>query len=399
MFVACMLPACGCGSSGRLAGDGEADATDGEADPEAPPEETLPVCGAGDPGTDEIVFTRLTATSWYDAASCEAQDPLPPTCNRLRFSADGTYWWRAESDYVERDQSGRWNFRARDGASGIVCLDDGSVVDFLLTEPGLRWTLLGVLSPDRVLEETGTRAGLPSIEPAPLYVALTAHPWRKTNDFDLYREPTSFTLLRNGTLQASYRDGECEHGGVFSLIADELQPRSDPNTCDMRGGGTTAQLAAANEMPWIEEGVLYFYSATYRDAAFVTEERLLALFYYGEGGLLVTATWQGPLRSGSAAEWSFAFRNRSDRLCSVTSLSLAMTPLVLTSDSFSLAGDEVVLVDRNLAGTTIEPQADFATTVSFTPSGAGWTSLEVDIEYFDDMQSYSNVKNFVFVID
>jgi len=97
---------------------------------------------------DAAVYSALTTTSWFDSGGCgPTGDPLPPTCNRLQLGADGSYTWTAFSDYPERMQSGSWNFRARDATTGVVCLDDGSVVDFALTPTGdLRWGQLGLLS-------------------------------------------------------------------------------------------------------------------------------------------------------------------------------------------------------------------------------------------------------------
>jgi hypothetical protein len=107
------------------------------------------VCGEGNPSTDAAVYTALTATSWFDRSRCESGDRLPPTCNRLQLSGDGSYTWTAFSDAPERDQAGAWNFRARDATSGLVCLGNGSVVDFALTPAGgLRWGPLGELDPD-----------------------------------------------------------------------------------------------------------------------------------------------------------------------------------------------------------------------------------------------------------
>jgi hypothetical protein len=94
------------------------------------------VCGAGNPTVDAAIDHALTRASWFDAAGCgPTGDPLPPTCNRVRLGGDGSYTWTAVSDAPERQQSGTWNFRARDATSGVVCLADGLLDDARGAEP------------------------------------------------------------------------------------------------------------------------------------------------------------------------------------------------------------------------------------------------------------------------
>jgi len=219
-----------------------------------------PVCGPGeDETTDDDVFARLTATSWYDEVACNSGDPLPPTCNRLRLSADGTFAWTADSDAIERDLSGGWNFRARDATTGVVCLEDGSVVDFALEQAapagGLRWARLGVLSPDEPLAGGGLRADLPDVTPAPLFLDLTAHAWAKTNEMDLFYLPTSFLLRRDGTFDATWRAGECAAGGTFSVVSLMwFEPRFEGSPTPRRTAATCGGAARRRASPLASRG-------------------------------------------------------------------------------------------------------------------------------------------------
>jgi hypothetical protein len=363
------------------------------------------VCRQGTPAIDADVFARLTATTWLDAGRCGANsDPLPPTCNRLRLAGDGTYDWSATSDYPERAQSGTWNFFARDVDGGIVCLDDGSVVDFALSATGkLAWGMLGELAPDSPLGG-GSRTALPTVSVAPLFMALIEHDWRKTNEIDVYSQPTGFSLSDDGTFVAEFRDGECEANGTFSLIKDrtelQLWPRASPNACDLRGGGTTANLVGSGIPPVIEDGILHLYAASYRDAAIQTEQRYLAFSSYlvDQAGLFVAASWDQAIRSGSQTTWAMTLHNRTARAQTVTALRLTQTPLMISGDGFTGVGAELPLVDRSFTDVTIAPAGSFAVEVAFTPTATGWVMLQLEIDSADSSQPYYNNRHFILML-
>lgn len=362
-------------------------------------DEVQAVCTRGDAAVDASVFAALTATSWYDAGACNDGGGLPPTCNRLRLGADGRFAWTATSDYTERDDAGAWNFRARDTAGGVVCLDDGSVVDFALTEHGLRWGLHGALAPDEAQPARGDADDLPAIAVDPLFHALVARRWVKTNELDRYREPSSFALFDNGMFHASYRDGACEAMGTFSLLhVDdrlELAPRADPNACDLRDGGTSANVASSNDLPTIVDGVLELYASSYRDAEVMTDERSLVFGAYGgDAGLTVRATWTGALRPAATTTWALALANDSSRAQAITHITISTTPLALADNGFTSTGPTTVLVDRPLAE-MVAPGAASPQALTFTPPAAAWASLVIDIASADERQSYSNRRSYV----
>ena len=366
-----------------------------------PPSETHPVCGPSDDPAlvDALVFAELTATSWYQEGACNDPAPLPPTCNRLELRADGTFAWTAISDYVERDESGPWNFRPRDAESGVICFGGGSVMDYRLDATGLRWGLLGLFTPEAPLVEAGSREGLPAVEPSPLFTDLVATSWVKTNSLDLDSVATSFTLFEDGTFTAEYRDGECTHGGTFSVVGDELQPRNDDNFCR---SGTPANLAASNERPVFDAaGRLVFYRGAYRDAGIETEERFLAFSNYGgDNGLYVTAEWTGDLALGAGTEWTLTVRNAGSMPQTVTWLGISLQGLVASGNGYTADGPEVMLIDDIITGVELAPGETWSTVEAFTPAAApgtspDWASLDIAVDSFDAGQPYSNARGFL----
>jgi len=364
------------------------------------------VCGQGTRAVDEAVYSALTATSWFDRGNCEARDPLPPTCNRVELAGDGTYSWTAFSDAPERDESGAWNFRARDATGGVICLDNGSVIDFELTPTGgLRWEPLGVLDPEAPLGRAPGRGALPTIAVDPFYIELTDHAWAKTDELDLYRLPTTLTLRGNGTFTAELRQGECVADGTFSLVRERnfrssrltFWANAAPNRCDLRDGGTPYTISSGDTPRIDEDGVLHLTGTAYRDARISTERRLIAFSSYSEdAGLTVTAEWDGALRAGTATSWAISLHNNGGSPQMVSSLRIDLTPLALTGDGFTAAGPVAIAVDRAL-GFTIAPgdTLPLAGDTVFTPGPAGWTLLHIEVDSSDSRQPYRNQDSYI----
>jgi len=226
------------------------------------------ICHASNSPDDAAAFHALTRTTWYDSGRCNSSDRLPPTCNRLELGSDTVYTWTAFSDYAERDQRGTWNLHARDATHGLVCLNDGSAVDFAVEGDVLWWGPLA-LSPDQPKGTLGSAEELPTLSVDPLFVALTANLWVKTDATNLFYLPTAFRLYRDGTFTAEFRNGECTATGTFSLISERyaqtsrfmLWSRPEPNACDPRDGGRPA--FALGDAPEVSDGVLTFFNASY----------------------------------------------------------------------------------------------------------------------------------------
>lgn len=360
------------------------------------------ICGPGTASVDAAAYHALTATSWYDTGACEAGGGLPPTCNRLRLDGNGSFLWTAVSDVVERMQSGAWNFRARDATSGVVCLGDGSVVDFVLRPGGeLDWGPLGALSPE-VPSPPGTERGLlPQVAVDPLFVQLTRHDWAKTNEMDLYREATSFALHSDGTFDAEFRGGACTESGTFSLIRERyttgsrfrLSTHPDSGRCDPRNGGIPSfQLG---DTPRFEDGVLSASGGTYRDASFTTDERYLRFSSYYQAGLTVAARWNGALHTGALTRWAMALHNDGTQPQTVASLRVDLTPATMTSDGYTIAGPAVTAADLAI-GKLVAPGATLTLDeVAFIPAPAGSMIVRIVVESSDGRQSYHNQESYL----
>ena len=319
---------------------------------------------------DSALFARLTANRW---GKCDANN----FC--LSLQADGDYdSMRGCGDCIETDH-GRWNFVARDDTSGLVCFDNGSVIDFELVAGGLRWDA-GELPATESLDATGSRAGLDGLAASPLFDQLTAHAWAKTNNFDLYFTPTSFALARDGTFTGSFREGACDVAGTFSVVyggsQPELHPHAAANVCDTRG--YAADIAASNEIPVVEhDGILRFFEASYRDASIVTDDRSFLFSSYSDSnyGLVVGAKWQHDFVASSTSHLDITITNPTPRAQTITKLSLMF--------------DGQPIVDEMLQE-AIPPGGTYATSTELSFGAPGIAALLVDVESQDDRQSYAN---------
>ena len=335
----------------------------------------IAACGTPTP-FDATAFANLTATNWNDGG-CDSGGPLPPTCNTIELDADGRYAWTAISDVVERDQHGQWNFTARDQSSGIVCLDNGAVLAFEMIAGGMRLGQLG-LETGKPLTATGSREDLFPVLSDPLFPALTAHEWVKTNNFNLGTDAQQFTLARDGTFTASYRDGACTHGGVWSIDLDPrssgptpvLYPSSDANTCDIRGS-TSAQLPAA-DVPRIELGRLILFCSSYRGPA--TAPPWFAFQGYSDDVGVETSGALDHDVSASGTTFDLDFVNRATTAKNLSSFAIRATPVMLVPQGYSGTGPAVLLASSDLSGTSLAPGDHASASLSITPP-AGDTLL------------------------
>lgn len=335
------------------------------------------------------MFRALTAQRW---GACGSNVGL---C--LQLAADGSYSMVRGFDDYEISDEGRWNFLARDEASGVACLDDGSVIDFALTPGGLQWGLIGTLPPREALSGAGLRTQLPDLLPADEFYALTANAWTKTNELDLHGHATEMALAHDGTFTASFRHGECEIAGTFSVVATnqgfELNPNAPPNTCDTRSGGSPANIGASNEHLVVDDGVLRFYGATYRDVSASRSTESLSFTSFGSDALRVDARWSAPL-SASSRVWEMTLHNGSTRAQTVTSIELSVTPLVATSDGYSTDGEPLVLVDRVLHE-VLGPGRDYARDEEVAIGETGLLLLRIVVSSYDEIQRYDNQRSFI----
>jgi len=281
----------------------------------------------GDPVSDcdypgdrtAATFEALTANVWNGLGCDYAGDELPPPCDTLTLSADGTYSWVAISDYVERDDAGRWTFYEAGGLTHVA-FDDGSFIAVDVQDDQL--TFLGLPFSKGTAMAPGDLGRLSDLDPSPLYCGLTRTAWTKTNPFDLAFRPDAITFHEDGTFEAGYRERDCSHGGVWDLYTESfgtgaptspqrvetiLYPRSDDNLCDTRGDGSSASIAPSNGVPQWRGETLVFHSASYHPDDGLTREQLLV--YDNYGGMLETVVETDAFEPGQALELGLRFVN------------------------------------------------------------------------------------------
>lgn len=340
----------------------------------------------------EALFEFLTANEWQGTA-CTVASMLPPTCHHLTLEPSGEYSWSAVSDYPEREDSGEWNFVARDGDSGTLFFSNGSSVLFDRDGANLI-TSRASFVPGALHGGGGDASGLPSVAPPELYVKLQGTCWTKTNPFDGYRLPDDLAFGTDGSYSVSYRSGECRHGGVFTVDEGNVVQRADDNTCDLRGP-SPGMLPSA--MPELLDDLLVFYDSTYRAASSPDSKTLLLLDSWWRqpgkpfqpdgaqsdwGSVRVRATYDGALSRGSATPMHFEVENVSGDGVKLGSFSLALQSTALASDGFTLTGDAQSLVLTDFAGTRLAPRETVSFDHEVTPAVWGdWVSADFTLAF------------------
>jgi hypothetical protein len=266
------------------------------------------------------------------------------------------------------------------------------VIDFRLTATGLAWgpvfnelVQTGVQTPGQ-----GTRAGLPTLTLNPQFLELTAREWARTDDFDVAFIPTGALFCKDGSFQARYRGGDCEHGGSFSVLKTGSQytlwARSAPNTCDLRGG--TGVAFSLNSTLSVQDGLLYIQSQTFRDALAVSDERFLAFNADGFGGVKGSVTWHGPLAANSVSTLNFLLVDSGQVQITLQDIEIKTTPLQFTNGHWIPTGQSGVLTHVDLGARKLAPAESLSTDIPFTPSPAGWLEIDFVAHISDSSQSY-----------
>ncbi|MEO6323973.1 MAG: hypothetical protein ABIQ65_05045 [Thermoanaerobaculia bacterium] len=337
------------------------------------------------------MFDFLTAHVW-EGGGCGQGGMFPPTCVTLSFDRGGHFSWRAVSDYTERDEKGGWNFRLRDTDSGTLTLENGSVL--AIERRGERLMFGGsgfVAAPgDAIAPTEQTVAGLPSVVPSALYESLVGSSWSKTNPFDVFYEPDRFLFSRDGTLRASYRGGECEHGGTFSLDGKNLIRVNDPNACDVRGSVFTTFV----DTPVMTGELLTFFQSSYRPGTEPADPKIFIHDGY-QNTLALRGEYEGELSRGVATDLRLTFNNEGTRVATLTGLEISMRTLSMGQGSLSSSDPFTVLLTRSYHD-YVEVGGGLSETVGFSPSDSGeYIELQVTWQFSDEQQSYRSVLGLV----
>jgi hypothetical protein len=189
------------------------------------------------------------------------------------------------------------------------------------------------------------------VAPPALYAKLVGTCWSKTNDYDDFYQPDQIQFGVHGDYWASYRGGECHHGGQFAIDGRDLVQTVEPNVCDLRGP-TSASLPSS--IPELLGDLLVFYSGTYRPASAPQTETLFLIDSYrlspgkpfqpdgatgGWGSVRVIGRYTDPLTRGEPTHVRFLLQNVSAQAAILGAFSLRLQALTQNTRSFSPSGD------------------------------------------------------------
>ena len=320
--------------------------------------------------------------------------PLPPICRTLEFRKSGEYRWTAVSDYVERDEVGRWNFRLTDETSGLVYLDNGSLVRFAKEGRDL-WFLSGRARDFMPASEMDYgpaefdlgRDTLPNIEPSAMYRRLTDNPWSSASEFNSL---DSITYRDDGTYLISYRDGSCTHEGSWSLDHGSRGPHGpsltsahDGNDCGLTSSGPSISVARArlegNRLVSQGGDALY-------DAAELPAGKVFSFNSYSGFGVEVTGEYVGTFERDVPLEIRFTFRNANERgkTLDLGNFEITAQRLAREKDHFSRIGEELSLAKRDYAGMSLRRGESHTDNVVITPLISGdVVQLTIRLDFTD----------------
>ncbi len=366
-----------------------------------PPESCPPSAPDISPSSaDNDIFDFLTKYVWQDAG-CSAGGLLPPTCTTLELRRNGNYSWTAFSDYPERSQSGKWNFQLTTEDSGTILLDNGSVISFQKSNNDLIFGLHTFMPSEEIehsSEETEKkRDSLPEIVPSEMYSKLIENSWGKANDFDLGTSPELIILKDDGRFFASYRNNECTHEGWWSLDKETLMPVSDPNNCDVRG--INASIAASNEKPAFENGLLVFYRSPYYNAENETEKKTFIFDRYTRS-VKVSGEYSGLFTENNPTSIDFTFQNVDDIEKELGQFKISIQKLRPTDNAFTADGEELVLFEKDYTGISLSPNEKYQETITITPTTSGENvNFNINLDFKDKRQTYSSKQSYLVEIE
>lgn len=170
-----------------------------------------------------------------------------------KFFSDGTFRWNVISDYKD-ERTGRWGFKQLSRGDGLLFLLWSSKKEFgsnaieradvlyfrYIAANKLQLAGHGI----ELINQTTDRgrqthpeklADIINRENFPDYFSVTTHSWKKIGTKDSTFVPDYFLFQQDGTFIARYRNGECDHGGHWSLKGSQLYLEMPPEHCDTRG--------------------------------------------------------------------------------------------------------------------------------------------------------------------
>jgi WD40 repeat protein len=317
---------------------------------------------------------------------------LPATCDTVHLGRDGSFTWRAQSDVTERDESGRWSFESHDADSGILFFSTGSSVLFKRVAADLQTTRVPLVPVSG--GAPGPAAEIAPVAPPHLYATLLGTCWKKTNDFDLHRRYENLVFGTDGAFDASYRGGQCRHGGVFAVDEGDLVVWPDANACDLRA--TAATSRPTKEQVLLSRDRLTLYDATYWPEAFEAHDKLFVADSWwlqpGKpfqpdgasdwGSARITGRYAGSLQQGEPTNVTITVQNLTSIGIKVGALTATTQLLSLEPNGFRTMGDTLVAAEHDYQERHLLPGEMLTDQVSCVPTVAGdYVRLNVKLPF------------------
>jgi WD40 repeat protein len=381
----------------------------------APSDEPSPVISAARVGCPEVsartatdaerqaLFEFLVANTWR-GAGCDVSAQLPPTCHSLTLLANGSYSWTAVSDYPERQDSGQWNFVARDRDSGTLFFSNGSSVLFRRNGGQLETSRDSLSPAEPMIVGDSLATSLTNVQAPELYQNLLGTCWSKTNSFDLHRIPDRLVFGEDGSYEVSYRNDACRHGGVFTVDGGGIVQLPDDNRCDLRG--TSGYLPA--NFPEFLGDLLVFYDSSYRPLSQPTEPSLLLLDSWrlhpgrpfqpegvdaGWGSVRVIASYSEPLTRGTSTDVHLHLENVSADPVKLGLFSLTLQELELAEGGFTASSTRPQWIElADLSGSRLQSRESVELDIAIVPGVWGeWVHADFNLAFsFFDGDDFTN---------
>lgn len=260
----------------------------------------------------EQVFQRLVGHEW----SMYPEGRLPEAgfadILLFRYHADGKYERRKSSDIGDGVAFGRWNLVFSTVGAWMIVTDEGKREPVTLERDGSVAVGSQKLYPVSTVKiPLSARAeALPVVDvPAlltPLAGELTAHPWKRANDLDLDRMPTSVEFFEDWSCAAIYRAGERRVRGTWYVTTRELVAYTKNETGKWEAFISTP--LRVGRLP--QEGALWIGHDLYVPEPAVPEKGVLLGFSKPppEAPFLVVR-YQRPITKGRVTRFEVTLRN------------------------------------------------------------------------------------------
>lgn len=342
--------------------------------------------------TVERLLTRLTSHAWDN----NAPGALGHT-EKLLLRRDGSYRWKRDSDYTERDQAGSWNLVAHGPTAGLLRLAETGDVPFRFEGEQLRTAISAFSRGDAIAYDERQRkltaADLPKVAAGPWFTKVASTAWVKTNSFDDFRLADRLEFSADGRYRASYRGGQCVSRGLWGLEYQRHETIQfislhDDNECDQRGGSaglTHDQLNFAGE--------LLLLGASYAPEDHRPSKNVFVFDRYGRT-LQTRGEYSGTLRSGRAVVIEITHASASGETLQMNSLEIGFQKSRIVPRGGEADGPVRWVLRKDLAGKSVGPGATLRYTVEVTPPFAGDAAFVIVPRFanasqtFDAAQSY-----------